>query len=197
VFSPPLLRPTLLAIAFAGVALVGTWGSVQWLPLWADELVDKRLPEAKAFTQVSQSFGAILGCIVAPLIGGRLGRRPTYALLCAASLLLCQGMFHSVSDYGASFLVLAFFVGAASASFYGWLPLYLPELFPTRARATGQGVGFNTGRILAAVGAILGGQLVKYFGSYPQAGAVVTLVYVLGMVLIWLAPETKDKPLPD
>ena len=40
------------------------------------------------------------------------------------------------------------------ASFYGWLPLYLPELFPTRVRATGQGFGFNFGRILAAVGVL-------------------------------------------
>jgi MFS transporter, SHS family, sialic acid transporter len=48
------------------------------------------------------------------------------------------------------------------------------------------------------VGAMAGGQLVAYFdGSYAEAGAVVTLIYVLGLVLIWFAPETKGKPLPD
>jgi hypothetical protein len=76
--------------------------------------------------------------------------------------------------------------------------LYLPELFPTRVRATGQGVSYNSGRILAAAGALLQGSLVQSFGgSYARAGAIVTLVYLLGMVLIWLAPETKGKPLPD
>jgi len=54
------------------------------------------------------------------------------------------------------------------------------------------------GRILAAVGAITQGQLVtRYGGSYAKAGAVVTLVYLLGMVLIWFGKETKGKPLPE
>ena len=89
-------------------------------------------------------------------------------------------------------------VGAFTAAFYGWLPLYLPELFPTRMRATGQGLAFNAGRILAAAGAVYGGQLVQAFeGSYARAGAIITLVYVVGMVIIWFAPETKGKPLPD
>jgi hypothetical protein len=44
---------------------------------------------------------------------------------------------------------------------YGWLPLYLPELFPTSVRATGQGVCYNSGRVLAAVGAIEMGQLLQ------------------------------------
>jgi hypothetical protein len=33
-------------------------------------------------------------------------------------------------------------------------------------------------------------------GSYARAGAIITLVYVIGMVVVWLAPETKGKPLP-
>jgi hypothetical protein len=59
-------------------------------------------------------------------------------------------------------------------------------------------VSYNSGRILAAAGALLQGRLVQSFGgSYARAGAIVTLIYLLGMVLIWLAPETKGKPLPD
>jgi hypothetical protein len=93
---------------------------------------------------------------------------------------------------------MTFMVGALTASFYGWLPLYLPELFPTRVRATGQGLSFNAGRILAAVGALQMGALMQTFdGSYAKAGAIITLVYVAGLFLIWLAPETKDKPLPE
>ena len=103
-----------------------------------------------------------------------------------------------MTTFGASFLVFAFFASATTASFYGWFPLYLPELFPTRARATGQGLCYNLGRVLAAVGAMTQGQLMQYFGgSYAKAGAIVTLVYLLGMGFIWLAPETKNRPLPD
>ena len=85
-----------------------------------------------------------------------------------------------------------------TASFYGWFPLYFPELFPTRIRATGQGLCFNFGRIFAAGGALVQGELVRTLGgSYPQAGAIVTLIYLLGMAMIWFAPETKGKPLPE
>jgi hypothetical protein len=93
---------------------------------------------------------------------------------------------------------MTFLVGGTTAAMYGWLPLYLPELFPTAVRATGQGVCYNTGRVLAAVGAIEMGQLLQHYeGSYARAGATITLVYAAGMLLIWLGPETKGRPLPS
>ena len=198
VFGPKLWKTTVLAIAFASVALIGTWGSVQWLPLWADKMAGRALPQVKGVTMFVMSAGAIFGCFVGPWIGARMGRRPAYFVLCLGSLLSCAILFRSISEFGAAFIVGAFFVGGLTASFYGWLPLYLPELFPTRARATGQGLSFNAGRILAAVGAITQGQLVTHYGGdYAKAGSVVTLVYLVGMILIWFGRETKGKPLPD
>jgi MFS family permease len=198
VFGRDLWKTTLLAILFSSVALIGTWGSVQWLPLWADKMAGKTLPQVKGITMFVQSAGAILGCFIGPWIGAVSGRRTAYFALCAASLLSCGILFRTVNEFGGAFLVGAFVVGAATAAFYGWLPLYLPELFPTRARATGQGLSFNAGRILAAGGAITQGALVNYYeGSYAQAGAMVTLVYLIGMVLIWFGRETKGRPLPE
>jgi hypothetical protein len=87
--------------------------------------------------------------------------------------------------------------GVTTAAFYGWFPLYLPELFPTRVRATGQGLCFNAGRIVAAAGALTSGQLVAHYGGYPQMGSVITLVYLAGFVLIMMAPETRGRSLPE
>jgi hypothetical protein len=36
-----------------------------------------------------------------------------------------------------------------------------------------------------------------YDNSYARAGATLTLIYLLGLILIWLAPETKGRPLPE
>src|SRR5256885_3349715 len=185
IFGGGLLKTTLLAIAFASVALIGTWGSVQWLPLWADQLTGGKMPTAKALTQILSGCGAIIGCILGALAAGKMGRRPAYFGLCLLSLVLCGWLFRFVNQYGTTFLILITLIGAVTAAFYGWLPLYLPELFPTRVRATGQGLGFNFGRILAAAGALTQGKLVStYGGSYAKAGAVITLVYAAGMVLI-------------
>lgn len=232
VLRPPLLRSTVLAMVLASVALIGTWGSVQWLPLWADKMAQeqglrdallesgvsrdtlgssmasatppvlaraKELKDhnAKAYTQINSALGAVVGCLLGGWLGGKLARRHGYFLLCLLSLITCAWLFRGFSTYSGAFLVLTFVVGGITAAFYGWFPLYLPELFPTRVRATGQGLSFNAGRILAAVGALQMGSLMQHFhGDYAQAGAVITLIYLVGLVVIWVAPETRGKALP-
>ena len=74
----------------------------------------------------------------------------------------------SNTTFGTPFLVTVFIAGGFTASFYGWLPLYLPELFRTNVRATAQGFAFNFGRILAAVAALQLGNLIGMF----QGGSV-------------------------
>jgi SHS family sialic acid transporter-like MFS transporter len=197
VLSMPLFKHTLIAIMLSSIALIGTWGSVQWLPLWADKMAGAANPAAKAYTGCASAIGAVVGCLLGAWFGGFVTRRVGYFLLCVGSLVTCQWLFRGFDSYDTSFLALTFVVGGLTAAFYGWLPLYLPELFPTRVRATGQGLSYNAGRILAAVGALQMGSLMQTFeGSYARAGAIITLIYVVGMLVIWLAPETKGKPLP-
>jgi MFS transporter, SHS family, sialic acid transporter len=201
IFSPALVRNTFLAICFASVALIVTWGIVQWIPLWADQMAQKAGTHdktIKAQAQLWSAAGAVIGSLVAPLLGLRFNRRTVYFGLCLGSLIICQIMFHLFNTLTFGFFVVAGFVGMFTAAFYGWLPQYLPELFPTRARATGQGLSFNFGRILAATGAWNMGAVMGFFdGNYARAGAAISFVYVIGMILIWLAPETRGKPLPE
>jgi hypothetical protein len=188
-----LSRVALLAICFASVALLGTWGAVQNIAPWAGGMPGKT-PKAIGLSGMVIGLGAIVGCLIAPAIAATLNRRIAYFLLCLGSLISCQLLFRYFTDYTNGFLWMAFVVGAITAAFYGWLPLYLPELFPTRVRATAQGVAFNFGRIAAGFGAITGAMVGK---DFAQIGIVVSLIYAVGMLIIWLAPETKGKPLPE
>lgn len=153
---------------------------------------------SKAWVQLVLAIGAITGCYIAPVIGGYWGRRPVYFTLCLCSLASCLYLFLCLDQFNLGFLLLTGLVGGVTAAFYGWLPLYLPELFPTRVRATGQGLSYNFGRILAALGTVYTAYLVDFFGGdYGKAMSAIVLVYVVGMVLIWFAPETKGRPLPE
>jgi MFS family permease len=192
-----LLR-MLLAAGLSGVALLGTWAGLMWMYQWVGKLPGGDHPDAKPILQIWSSLGAALGCVVAAVLGGKLGRRPVYAALCILSLVSMVGFYRLNTEYGTAFLVSATVLGGISAAFYGWLPLYLPELFRTSVRATGQGFGFNFGRIIAAAGNLQMPALLAAFGDdYAQACTLVAGVYIAGLVLIAMAPETKGKPLPE
>jgi len=119
---------------------------------------------------------------VGAVLGGVFGRKPVYAALCVLSMVAMVAFYRQPSpEYGTPFVLFAGVLGMISAAFYGWLPLYLPELFPTAMRATGQGFGFNFGRIIAAVGQLQMANLLAAFdGDYSQACALVAGVYVVG-----------------
>ena len=193
-----IIRWMLVGAALAGIAQLGTWGSIQWAAFWAFQLDPNPAHLAKEYTQIMLSVSAIVGTILAALAAMRFGRRPTYAALCAMSIASALLLYQANHQFNGFFLLCVFLAGGATASFYGWLPLYLPELFPTAVRATGQGFAFNFGRILAAVGGLQTATLMALFGgSFPKAGSVLTLIYAVGIVVVWLGPETRGKALPQ
>ena len=129
---------------------------------------------------------------------GRFGRRITYAALCVGSILSCLLLYQGNDRFDGFFLFSIFLAGGITAGFYGLFPLYLPELFPTVVRATGQGFAYNFGRILAAVGGLQTATLMGFFGgSFPMAGSVLTVFYAVGLMIIWFGPETLGKQLPE
>jgi MFS family permease len=211
------LKRMLLGAGLSGVPLLATWGGVMWVynlvsALTTDPVTKQNLnPDAGAWTQAASASGAALGCLLAALLGDRIGRRPAYALMCISSAIVLYSFYRFNTEFNLTFLLMAGLVGLITASFYGWLPLYLPELFPTAMRATGQGFSFNFGRVLAAIGSLQTGALVAAFADgdtskmtaaelaavYAKACSVAAGVYLVGLMLIALAPETRGKDLPE
>lgn len=195
VFRGGLARSTALGTTLAAVALLGTWGSVQWVPSWAHQMAGDA---AKSTSQIALAMGAILACLATAPLAQLTTRRVSYFVLAALSLGTCAYLFRGGLGYGRWFLLWVFVAGAVTASFYAWLPLYLPELFPTRVRATGQGFAYNFGRIFAAVGSLVAGGTMRAGNeNYAVMCSWVSLIYVAGLVVIWFCPETKGKPLPE
>ena len=79
---------------------------------------------------------------------------------------------------------------------FTWMPAWLPELYPTRMRATALAFAFNGPRFIAFLGPLLAGTMIVQFGGYGQAAMVLALIYIVGIVAAPFLPETVGKPLP-
>ena len=197
-FSPALLRVTLVGIALASIPLVAAWSAGRWMTPWADSVAGATNPGYKADTQAAWAFGAALGSFAGGQIASLLGRRLTYFLISLFSTALTVGIFMFLKPLEPAFLPMVFIQGLIATLFFGWLPLCLPELFPTRVRASGAGLSYNFGRFLVAGAVLAAGALTSAFGGdYAKAGAIMGTIYALGMVVIWFAPDTTGKKLED
>ena len=190
--GPDIRRAMLLGAGLAAVPLLATWAGLMWMYLWVGELTGGTDPDAVPLTQISSSLGAAAGSATGALLAARFGRRRVYALLCVTAAAALFAFYRLNTHFGPAFVASAGGLGFACAAFYGWLPLALPELFPTRLRATGQGFAFNFGRMVAAVGTLQSGALLAAFGhDYAAACSLVAAVYGAGLVLIAVTPKTR------
>src|SRR5258708_27218944 len=98
---------------------------------------------------------------------------------------------------GLSVMVLAAALsGAFVTGQYTWMAAWLPELFPTRIRATAAGFVFNMPRLIAWTGPLISGWLITQAGGFSQAAVAISMIYILSLAAAPFLPETKGKPLP-
>jgi MFS family permease len=144
-----------------------------------------------------QAVGMGAGFLSFGPMAERLGRRGTFLLmhLCAAAIvpITC----YAPQTYGQMLAILpafGFFTGGIHAGY----AIYFPELFPSRLRATGAGVCFNGGRLVAAPLLWVSAEL-KSLPGIDLRLAVTLLggLFLIGAALLLFLPETKGKPLPE
>lgn len=199
VFRKPHLKFTLIGIALATIPLIGGWGSANWMVPWAaDE--GKAIGDGTLAPRVVmyRSLASIVGSLFAGLIAVTLGRRRTYLIAAVAAFVSAQIAFWFTSPHDQAFFVLAAVLGIFNGIFFGWLPFFLPELFPTRIRATGTGVSFNYGRILTALSIFGTGYILGSFNhDYAAIGRITSFVFLLGVVAIYFAPDTSKRDMAE
>ncbi len=220
-FQPPLRYRTVIGILLGAIPVIGTAANAQWIVPWSDQVQTQQRafqaaaaapilatpaasarakpdPKSKARTMISRSGGAVIGSLLGGVLATLLGRRLTYFLISLLTFFASSWVFGWLTPLHPWFLWASFTFGLVGTIYFGWLPLYLPELFPTRVRASGTGISFNSGRAVAAVVALGTGVIVQSFGGdYARIGWWTGMIYVGGMVIILFAPRTDASSLKD
>ena len=190
-----------MGILLATIPIIGGWSTANWMVPWAENAgaaANPPNPFLKAQVNQARALTGMVGSLLGGWIATFVGRRLTYALVSAACLFIAQYTFWFKVPTDWDFLFWVAGLGFFSGIYFGWLPLFLPELFPTRVRSTGAGVSFNFGRILTAITVFAAGMLMEYFqGDYARIGRMTSLFFALGIVAVFLAPDTSRKELED
>ncbi len=152
-------------------------------------------------TSILFNIGGFFGAYGFSYVTSWLNRRKAFAVAFVLAGLATSAAFMFMNDV-TTVLCLTPLMGFCIFLIFGGYAVYFPELYPTRLRSTGTSFCYNIGRYVAAVGPYFLGLLSSgVYGAYPEpmryAGATMCLTFVVGLMVLPFAPETKDKPLPE
>ncbi|MFH0871641.1 MAG: MFS transporter [bacterium] len=206
-FRHPRWRKNLLVGVGLGLAgMAGLWG----IGFFSPELISMALKgesqtvidTVRGYGTALQDVGSLLGMMTFTLVATFVGRRPAFAGSFILCLITTIFVFNNLKSGTDAYWMLPM-MGFAQLSVFGGYSIYFPELFPTRLRGTGVGFCYNTVRYLAAafppmlMG--LNQLLIQHSVADPfrKAATALSLIFVLGLVALIWAPETKGQPLPE
>jgi MFS family permease len=209
IFKGKLARVTVWGTFVGVIALLAWWSCNAFLPTlatgFAREAATARGLDAGATQALIESwklratlvfnFGGLIGTLLTIPIAKSLGRRPLFGIYFAASALAILATF-GLDLAPTTRLAMFFLIGIPVFGVFGAFPYYLPELYPTRLRATGSGFCYNIGRVVASIGPFIVGSAAAK-GTALQAIFFVGFVPLLGLLFTPWFIETRDGTLED
>jgi MFS family permease len=197
--EPDIRRNVILAFLMSLATTFAFWGISTWIPPYiASVATAAGLPGQQwaSYAGMAYNGASIIGYAGFGFLADAFGRKPVTLLYVLGAFLMVPISFFWAHDLGI-LLVCAGLLGVFVSGQYTWMAAWLPELFPTRVRATATGFVFNMPRLIAWVGPLIAGTLIANFGGFGRAAMAISLIYVLSLVSAPFLPETKGKPLPE
>jgi MFS family permease len=193
-------RDVLVGTGLAVIATFGYQGAIQWVPSWVSAMLHAEgtrsaIPQVSLITAVL-NFGGMIGCLCFPFIADRWGRKRALFIYFLGALSFVPTTFLLAENFAQALLVSPV-MGFFAAGVFTGFAIYFPELFPTAIRATAQGFCFNFARFFSAAAPFAAGALVSAHGAFAPAIAIISSVYLVGLVILLFARETKGQSLPD
>jgi MFS family permease len=213
--DPRWRRNTIVGMLLAFSGVVGLWGIGFFSPDLTRTIFRKTF-EAQGLSETEiagkltlwtgivfllQNFGAFWGIYAFSRVTHLVGRRPAFALAFVLAMVSTAGTFWYMDRLSDVFWMIPI-MGFCQIALFGGYAIYFPELFPTRLRSTGTSFCYNVGRLVAAVGpSSLGLLTSRVFAGYPEpmryAGVAMCSVFLIGLLALPFAPETRGQPLPE
>ena len=193
-----LRKRTILVFLMSLATTVGFWGISTWVPPFIGGIAaasGQSGAQWASYGGMAYTFGSVVGYIGLGFLADAYGRKPVTIAFFVLALALTPVLFFSTRD-PMLLLLLAFVNAVFSNGQYTWMPAWLPELYPTRMRATALAFAFNGPRFIAFLGPLLAGTMIVQFGGYGQAAMVLALIYIVGIAAAPFLPETVGQPLP-
>ena len=206
-FAPAYLRATLTGLSLAIVALVTWWTCNAFIPTIASALASREaslLGAADATTLIEQwkalatnvfNLGGLIGTLFTIPASKLLGRRHMFTIYFFGSALSVLAAFGLPLEPHTR-LYMYFPIGLTVFGVFGSFTYYLPELYPTRARAMGVGIATAWLRLASmigpsVVGLMIGGGLENVFLAFGLIAAIAAVVTAL------FAIETNSRVLEE
>jgi MFS family permease len=140
-------------------------------------------------------------------LASRYGRKPVFAMAYICSLFSTVAVFQFLNQRADIFWMIPI-MGFFQLSLFAGFAIYLPELFPVSLRSTGTSFCYNVGRFIAAAGPLFMGRLTTWLAAgatspeqklqaFRNACGWMSCIFLLGLLALPFAPETKGRPLPE
>ncbi len=193
IFSPAMLRVTVLSSLLATGAQGGYYAITTWLPTFLRTERKLTVLGTGGYLAVI-IIGSLIGYWVSAWLADRIGRRANFILFAACSLVTVI-VYTEIPVDNTTMLYLGFPLGFFASGIFSGMGPFLTELFPTRMRGSGQGFAYNFGRGIAALNPWFVGLLSKTLPLGQSIGVFAAIAYGILIIAALSLPETKGRVL--